>query len=158
MQNKLKKLYRENKLELTDNYYTIYDNKSYDKTSPNLEDLNKQITFEYIYNGKKYVRVNGNFADGGATLSNDNSYEDGEEIWIEVRPIEWYLYKNNEGQYCLLSLKLLFAGIPFDINETYNGDFENTFIKKFMDEEFSKDILRGQTLTKNDVNIKKLKK
>ena len=58
----------------------------------------------------------------------------------------------------MLSLKLLFAGIPFDINETYNGDFENTFIKKFMDEEFSKDILRGQTLTKNDVNIKKLKK
>ena len=158
MQNKLKKLYKENKLELTENYYTIYDNKSYDKTSPNLEDLNKQITFEYIYNGKKYVRVNGNFADGGATLSNDNSYEDGEEIWIEVRPIEWYLYKNNEGQYCLLSLKLLFAGIPFDINETYNGDFENTFIKKFMDEEFSKDILRGQYLTKNDVNIKKLKK
>ena len=158
MQNKLKKLYRENKLELTENSYTIYDNKNYNKTSHNLEDLNKQITFEYIYNGKKYVRVNGNFADGGATLSNDNSYEDGEEIWIEVKPIEWYLYKNGNGEYCLLSLKLLFAGIPFDINETYNGDFENTFIKKFMDEEFSKDILRGQTLTKNDVNIKKLKK
>lgn len=158
MQNKLKKLYRENKLELTENYYTIYDNKSYDKTSPNLEDLNKQITFEYIYNGKKYVRVNGNFADGGATLSNDNSYEDGEEIWIEVKPIEWYLYKNENGEYCLLSLKLLFSGIPFSTEKIYDGDFENTFIKKFMDEEFSKDILRGQYLTKDNENIKVLKK
>ena len=158
MQNKLKKLYRENKLELTDNYYTIYDNKSYDKTSPNLEDLNKQITFEYIYNGKKYVKVNGNFADGGATLSNDNSYEDGEEIWIEVKPIEWYLYKNENGEYCLLSLKLLFSGVPFSTKKNYDGDFENTFIKEFMDEEFSKDILRGQYLTKENENVKALKK
>ena len=158
MQNKLKKLYKENKLELTENYYTIYDNKSYDKTSPNLEDLNKQITFEYIYNGKKYVRVNGNFADGGATLSNDNSYEDGEEIWIEVKPIEWYLYKNENGEYCLLSLKLLFSGVPFSTKKNYDGDFENTFIKEFMDEEFSKDILRGQYLTKENENVKALKK
>ena len=158
MQNKLKKLYRENKLELTENYYTIYDNKNYDKTSPNLNDLNKQITFEYIYNGKKYVRVNGNFVDGGATLSNDNSYEDGEEIWIEVKPIEWYLYKNENGEYCLLSLKLLFSGVPFSTKKNYDGDFENTFIKEFMDEEFSKDILRGQHLTKEDQNIKVLKK
>ena len=158
MQNKLKKLYKENKLELTENYYTIYDNKSYDKTSPNLEDLNKQITFEYIYNGKKYVRVNGNFADGGATLSNDNSYEDGEEIWIEVKPIEWYLYKNENGEYCLLSLKLLFSGVPFSTKKNYDGDFENTFIKKFMDKCFSKDILRGQYLTKENENVKALKK
>ena len=158
MQNKLKKLYKENKLELTENYYTIYDNKSYDKTSPNLEDLNKQITFEYIYNGKKYVRVNGNFADGGATLSNDNSYEDGEEIWIEVKPIEWYLYKNENCEYCLLSLKLLFSGVPFSTKKNYDGDFENTFIKKFMDKCFSKDILRGQYLTKENENVKALKK
>ena len=158
MQNKLKKLYKENKLELTENYYTIYDNKSYDKTSSNLEDLNKQITFEYIYNGKKYVKVNGNFADGGATLSNDNSYEDGEEIWIEVKPIEWYLYKNENGEYCLLSLKLLFSGVPFSTKKNYDGDFENTFIKEFMDEEFSKDILRGQYLTKENENVKALKK
>ena len=93
------------------------------------------------------------------SLSNESYYDIGEDIWILVKPIEWYLYKNNEGQYCLLSLKVLFAGMPFDIKKTYNGDFENTFIKRFMDEHFSKDIVRNFSSPKGlEENIKTLKK
>lgn len=59
----------------------------------------------------------------------------------------------------MLNLKILFVGIPFGIKKTYNGDFENTFIKKFMDVHFSKDIIRGFTSPKSlEENIKTLKK
>ena len=158
LQKELNELYSDGQLELTGNYYTIYDNENYNKFCPDIKDLKEQRLYEYIYKGLKFVKVKGNFFDETTSLSNESYYDIGEEIWILVKPIEWYLYKNNEGQYCLLSLKVLFGGMPFDIKKTYNGDFENTFIKKFMDEHFSKDILRGQSLTKEDQNIKVLKK
>ncbi len=159
LQKELNKLYSDGQLELTGNYYTIYDNENYNKFSPDIKDLKEQRLYEYIYEGLKFVKVKGNFFDETVELSNGSFYCSEDEIWILVKPIEWYVYKNNEGQYCLLSLKVLFAGMPFDIKKTYNGDFENTFIKRFMDEHFSKDIVRNFSSPKGlEENIKTLKK
>lgn len=116
---------------------------------------------EYIYEGKKYVRVNPNFSNERyslATLSDGKDYSGNYPIWIEVEPIKWFIFENENKQTCLLSRDILFSGVPFSTKKIYDEDFKNTFIKKFMDEEFSKDILRGQTFAKNDQNVKVLKK
>ena len=149
-QSELENLYKNNKLALTYNYYTIYN-----------KNLKKCKLPEYIYEGKKYVRVNPNFSNERyslATLSDGKDYSGNYPIWIEVEPIKWFIFENENKQTCLLSRDILFSGVPFSTKKIYDEDFKNTFIKKFMDEEFSKDILRGQTFAKNDQNVKVLKK
>ena len=149
-QSELENLYKNNKLALTYNYYTIYN-----------KNLKKCKLPEYIYEGKKYVRVNPNFSNERyslATLSDGKDYSGEYPIWIEVEPIKWFVFENENKQTCLLSRDILFSGVPFSTKKIYDEDFKNTFIKKFMDEEFSKDILRGQTFAKNDQNVKVLKK
>ena len=149
-QSELENLYKNNKLALTYNYYTIYN-----------KNLKKCKLPEYIYEGKKYVRVNPNFSNERyslATLSDGKDYSGKYPIWIEVEPIKWFVFENENKQTCLLSRDILFSGVPFSTKKIYDEDFKNTFIKKFMDEEFSKDILRGQTFVKNDQNVKVLKK
>ena len=149
-QSELENLYKNNKLALTYNYYTIYN-----------KNLKKCKLPEYIYEGKKYVRVNPNFSNERyslATLSDGKDYSGNYPIWIEVEPIKWFVFENENKQTCLLSRDILFSGVPFSTKKIYDEDFKNTFIKKFMDEEFSKDILRGQTFAKNDQNVKVLKK
>ena len=149
-QSELENLYKNNKLALTYNYYTIYN-----------KNLKKCKLPEYIYEGKKYVRVNPNFSNERyslATLSDGKDYSGKYPIWIEVEPIKWFVFENENKQTCLLSRDILFSGVPFSTKKIYDEDFKNTFIKKFMDEEFSKDILRGQTFAKNDQNVKVLKK
>ena len=149
--SKFENLYKNKELALTGNYYTVYN-----------KDLKKYNLPEYIYEGKKYVRVNANFNNkfecGLSTLSDGKGYSEKYPIWIEVEPIKWLVFENENKETCLLSRDILFTGVPFDTKEIYNGNFKNTFIKKFMDKCFSKDILRGQHLTKDDENIKVLKK
>ncbi len=147
-QEKLENLYKKNELTLTGNYYTTYNINS-----------GKIKLYEYIYKGKKYVRVNANFLNLLYTrLSSGEYYHENFPIWIEVEPIKWFVFENENKETCLLSRDILFSGVPFDTKEIYDGDFKNTFIKKFMDEYFSKDMLRGQYLTKDDENVKVLKK
>ena len=147
-QEKLENLYKKNELTLTGNYYTTYNINS-----------GKIKLYEYIYKGKKYVRVNTNFLNLLYTrLSSGEYYHENFPIWIEVEPIKWFVFENENKETCLLSRDILFSGVPFDTKEIYDGDFKNTFIKKFMDECFSKDMLRGQYLTKDDENVKVLKK
>ena len=147
-QEKLENLYKKNELTLTGNYYTTYNINS-----------GKIKLYEYIYKGKKYVRVNANFLNLLYTrLSSGEYYHENFPIWIEVEPIKWFVFENENKETCLLSRDILFSGVPFDTKEIYDGDFKNTFIKKFMDECFSKDMLRGQYLTKDDENVKVLKK
>ena len=154
-QDRLKTKYEKNELELTGNYYTVYKLTEIDKNSNCfLETIELE---EYKYNNKRYIRMEANFASSYSYLSDDYHHYTGEPVWIEVEPIKWYLYKNNEGQDCLLSKDLLFSGVPFSAKEIYDGDFKKTFIKKFMDECFSKDILRGKTLEENN-SLKLVKK
>ena len=147
-QEKLENLYKKNELTLTGNYYTTYNINS-----------GKIKLYEYIYKGKKYVRVNANFLNLLYTrLSSGEYYHENFPIWIEVEPIKWFVFENENKETCLLSRDILFSGVPFDTKEIYDGDFKNTFIKKFMDKCFSKDVLRGQYLTKENENVKALKK
>ncbi len=154
-QDRLKTKYEKNELELTGNYYSVYKLTKIDKNNNYFFEIIELE--EYKHNNKRYIRMEANFASSYSYLSDDYHHYTGEPVWIEVEPIKWYLYKNNEGQDCLLSKDLLFSGVPFSAKEIYDGDFKKTFIKKFMDECFSKDILRGKTLEENN-SLKLVKK
>lgn len=103
---------------------------------------------EYEYGGKKYVRAQvvrgGDVFGRDLSLSNGETYYEGDFAWFEVSPIRWYVDKQND---IALSKDLIFAGVQFIGNLNYNGNFKETYIKKFMDEYFSKDIIPSKTVT-----------
>lgn len=104
--------------------------------------------FEYT-DGKKYICFEG---DGNC----DKEKLRGEEIvkggryWIEVKPITWLV---DEQANIALSKYILFSGVQFDDVDEYDGDFKNTNIKEYMNEYFSKEILKTGELLKDDVNL-----
>jgi len=87
---------------------------------------------EYTLNGKKYIRIEGKPADSDSVLSNGTQAESGKAYWVEVQPIEWL--PDPTGVWA--SKKCLFAGIRFDGHIKYNGNFDNTEMKKYLDKYF----------------------
>jgi len=78
----------------------------------------------------------------------------GEIVWVNVKPIKWLL-DGNTG--IVLSEKALFSGIRFDSEKTYNDDFENTEIYKYMNNYFSNEIIGRKPLI-NEENLINLSK
>ena len=147
-------------LKKTGRYFTVYQkNEKGELEKVKIEEYFNEINQEYIGEGYHVVRVitkNARFFKGDMGLI---EYEVGSPIWIMVEPIDWIIFRSKNNRKYLLSKNILFAGIPFDTKETYDGDFENTFIKKFMDEYFSKDIQKEgsfRIIEKNSLT-KKLK-
>lgn len=105
------------------------------------EKFKAQIIEEYSFDdGKKYVRVKANSYYNGSefTLSNGERYKDGDYVWVEVQPINWLIDEKSD---IALSERLLFAGVQFNHERNYKGNFRTTDIKEFMDRYFSKDII-----------------
>ena len=91
---------------------------------------------EYKMDGKKYVRVPGRPADDDSRLSTGEQVEAGKPYWVEVQPIEWLMDRSG----WVVAKKCLFAGIQFDTKSSYDGDFKNTFMKKYLDTYFAKEM------------------
>ena len=133
----LKLKYEDKSLKLTNKTYTI--------TSGRLTEASPLILDEYIYkNGKKYVRVKANtcYYDDDELLekfilSDGNEYKNGDYVWVEVDSIKWIVDMNYK---LAISKDILFAGIIFNLNN-YDGNFNNTVAKKYLDTHFSKDIM-----------------
>ena len=109
------------------------------------EKFSGQFIEEYLFdNGKKYVRVKANFHYGRdeKVLSDGEEYKNGDYVWVEVQPIKWLIDQKND---IVLPEKLVFAGIPFNYEKNYNGDFQTTFIKEYMNTIFSKDIIPSKS-------------
>ena len=102
---------------------------------------------EYAYNGKKYIRVVGK--DMVATVKRDRYFSNGKKLsvgevyWVEVEPIKWIV---NEETNMALSKNIIFSGVQFNESKQYYGNFEQTSIKKFMDQYFAKDIVSGKDI------------
>ena len=128
-------------LKKTGRYFTVYQkNEKGELEKVKIEEYFNEINQEYIGEGYHVVRVitkNAMWFRGNKCLV---EYEVGSPVWIMVEPIDWIIFRSKNNRKYLLSKNILFAGIPFDTKATYDGDFANTFIKKFMDEYFSKDI------------------
>ena len=120
----------------TGKVYTT-DSVNYDEYDTNFEPVEYE---EFAYKGKKYIRVVAGFNGNGETLSDGRVIEDGKPYWISVEPIKWLV---DEKANVALSKKILFSGVQFQNDTEYDGDFDKTDIKKFMDGYFSKEICRA---------------
>ena len=136
MQEKLERAFQRRSLSRTGKKYTTDSRKfdAYDETfSPKQHE-------EFGLDGKRYVRVeaNSDFGGGEFTLSNGESYRDGDFVWVEVSPVKWLV---DEKKKIMLTDKLIFAGVQFkDTRDYHTRDFDKTDIKTFMDRYFSKEL------------------
>lgn len=120
------------------NYYLFTDKKNSNKLIP---------TPEYIYKGKKYIRVS---TYKNHILSKGKIYKYGNPIWLKVSPIVWlYDQKTNT----LISKLGLLSGINYSNDKTKNFETSNiynllnhfnTFIKEDTTPHFSLNSLTDQ--------------
>ena len=108
---------------------------------------------EYEMDGKRYIRVPGRPADGDSKLSTGEQVERGKPYWVEVQPIEWLMDRSGT----MVAKKCLFAGIQFDTNKRYDGDFSKTSMKHYLDTYFAKEMepvnTREQTNLKEKLSV-----
>ena len=97
---------------------------------------------EYKYKKNKYIRVLCTTNNNGKTLSNKSVTWSGRYYWIKVEPIKWLVDTRKD---IALSEKILFAGQEFNNELYYEGFFDMTTIKNFMDENFAKEIIAIKT-------------
>ena len=129
----LEKNYNNNTLKITGKHY-ITDSAEYQN---NGNVLSPRAHIEYEYNGKKYIRFVSDSNRDGEVLSNGRIIKAGQAYWVRVEPIIWLVDEEADIALCK---KIIFSGVPFH-NEIYNGDFNQTIIKQFMDNYFSKEIV-----------------
>jgi len=137
----LEEVYQSGSLPLTGKKYT------FDSYNPNHYDprFKKTPYPEYELDGKRYIRVPARPYDNDSRLSTGKRVEKGKPYWVQVQPIEWL--KDSSGTW--VSQKCLFAGIQFDTNLWYDGDFSKTFMKKYLDIYFAKEMGYGETMAQN---------
>ena len=122
------------------------------KYSEDDEKFSPQTHEVYECDGKKYVKVTANFSNGETTLSNGEKYKNGDEVWVEVEPINWLV---DEKSKMMITEKLVFSGVQFTHERNYRTeDFAKTDVKKFMDEYWSRDIEQFVKETGTQENLK----
>ena len=115
----------------------------------------KPVTYEeYEYKGKKYIRIKANsyFCGNKFKLSNGVEYRNGDYVWVEVSPVKW-LIDDRTG--ILISKKGLVSGIRFlDKGTNYEGDFDRTEMKEYLDRYMFRDLTQPVTFTRfQDVTL-----
>ena len=151
IQNKLENLFQRRGLQSTGKVYTF--------DSVRLEDY--QTGFkpcrheEYVMDGKKYVRIEGKRADSDSVLSNGEEVQDGKAYWFEVKPIEWL--QDSSGMW--VAKKALIAGIQFDKKDIYDGNFNRTNMKNYLDNYFSQEMQasRDYNQVRQEENIQEVR-
>ena len=69
-----------------------------------------------------------------------------------MQPVRWLF---DEKVKIAVTENLIFAGVQFNHSNQYDGNFENTDIKKFMDNYFAKELKASQ-LRREQVNVREL--
>lgn len=151
LQRELESKYKYDQINKTGKKYTT-DSIKYDEYN---ERFQPQTLVEYEYNGRRFVRVIANsYFDGeDFELSNGESYKDGYAVWVEVNPITWLV---DEKANIAFTEKLIFAGVQFKNQCDYDGNFEKTDVKKFMDNYFSKEIVQNGVYVKENNNVEQI--
>lgn len=138
LQDELESLYRCGGLKNFKRFFTT-DSRKYDDYDHGF--LAQQHT-QYEYNGHKYVRVKANscYRSDAFQLSNGEKYHNDDYVWVEVEPIKWLVDDKHD---IALSKKIIFAGVQFNKERNYKGDFYSTDIKQFIDNYFSYEIIQN---------------
>ncbi len=74
----------------------------------------------------------------------EKKYESGEYVWIEVKPITWFIDERNR---LLFSEKILISGIPFAKKSLLSEDikmvdYESSMINSFLNNKFIVEIVK----------------
>ncbi len=134
-------------LKTTGKKYT-FDARKYDAYN---DGFAPEQAVEYINDGKKYIRIVARPYDSDSVLSNGRQVKHGDVCWIQVQPIDW-MVDSKTG--ILLSHKALFAGVQFCEDNSYDGNFSRTHIKKYLDKYFVPEMQasRDVSYTRPSVN------
>ena len=124
--------YQKHTLKTTGKTYT-FDSAELDAYSTGFTPRN---CAEYSFAGKKYVRIEGKPYDNDSILSDGTSVQKGQAYWFEVQPIEWLM--DPKGTW--VARQALFAGIQFDTNSDYDGNFANTAMYNYLQTHFAKEM------------------
>jgi len=146
MQRLLESKYKNNELERTNIVFSAPNTSSYNwfeevpLTTTNL--------FAYKYNDRLYVRdfTNTPCKNGRIRLSNGLSYNNlYDNLWIEVEPIKW---KKDDKRNIMISDKILFAGVPYSIEDLWKCKYDSSEIKKYIDSCFSRQVMQTKLPSK----------
>ena len=124
--------YQKNALKTTGKTYT-FDSAELDAYSTGFTPRN---CAEYSFAGKKYVRIEGKPYDDDSIMSDGTSVQKGQAYWFEVQPIEWLM--DPKGTW--VARQALFAGIQFDTDSSYDGNFANTAMYNYLQTHFAKEM------------------
>ena len=124
--------YQKHALKTTGKTYT-FDSAELDAYSTGFTPRN---CAEYSFAGKKYVRIEGKPYDSDSILSDGTSVQKGQAYWFEVQPIEWLM--DPKGTW--VARQALFAGIQFDTDSSYDGNFANTAMYNYLQTHFAKEM------------------
>ena len=124
--------YQKNALKPTGKNYT-FDSAELEAFDTGFTPRNHK---EYMFNGKKYVRIEGKPCSSDTVLSDDRRIQEGAAYWFEVQPIEWLM----DPQGMWVTRQALFAGVQFDVKEEYDGNFANTTMYNYLQQYFAKEM------------------
>ncbi len=94
---------------------------------------------EYTYRENKYIRAE--YEGATHVLSDGRTHQEGEPVWIRVETVRWLF---DEKEDLLVSESILDAGICFCGSNYYDGDFGNTEVCRFLNEEFAEDLVPSE--------------
>ncbi len=138
MESELEQAYLSGTIRKTGKTYTTDSRKWNENYSP----FKAVEHEEYEYNGRKCIRAyyrNTNIY----ILSNGKQYKYGDNVWIEVSPLKWYV--DNDAR-IMLSKNLIASGLRFCNDYNYAGNFKNTEMYHFLNTYFARDIVPSTIL------------
>ncbi len=138
MESELEQAYRSGTIRKTGKTYTT-DSRKWNENALPFKAVEHE---EYEYNGRKYIRAYFNNTCA-YTLSNGKQYEEGDNVWIEVSPLKWYV--DNDAR-IMLCKNLIASGIRFCNDRNYDGNFKNTEMYNFLNTYFARDIAQNVIL------------
>ena len=134
----------------------IYNTAEFDSDEVNLlED------YTISYKGNLYLDVTTNFAVEGERANDfkivfgNLKVSQNDKVWVKVEPISWLIdYKTHK----LVCTKIIAVAPKFDTSREYDGDFEKTYIYKFMNDCILPKMFQSTELKFNSkkVNVKTL--
>ncbi len=146
----LNRLFKKDKLKKTGKVYKIGE-VDYPEYKINLEDLQPKRYRSSCPDYKRFIR----FVPDNTIKIDGIKCKKKKTRWINVDYIGWQYIKKYD---MAISTNNRICGIPFTDDNKYNGIFEETYLYKFLNEEFAKEILHvdyynlEKTLDRFDLN------
>ena len=116
-------------IQSTDRYFTI----NYPTSSNNKAFIPKRCPI-YQYKKREFISVQANHSN---YFTNGDHFEKDNYYWVEVTPITWLVDLKNK---LLVSKYGLISGIRLKDNWNYDGNFNHTDIKYYLDKHMKEEI------------------